>query len=77
MALIRIMKNSFLIVIFGILGGHLIANEDLFEAIIQVGPKGSGNEKLVKNWPLVKKMSSSDIPHLFKIMNQANDLGDN
>lgn len=77
MALIRIMKNSFLIVIFGILGGHLIANNDLFETIIQVGPKGSGNEKLVKNWSLVKKMSSSDIPHLFKVMNQANDLGDN
>ena len=77
MALITSMKNSFLIVIFGILGGHLIANDNFFEAIIQVGPKGSGNEKLVKSWPLVKKMSSSDIPHLLKVMNQANELGDN
>ena len=54
-----------------------ICNDDLFDAIIKLGPKGSGNENLVKQWSSIEKMSSADIPSFFYIMNQANDLGDN
>ena len=55
----------------------VFCNDDLFDAIIKLGPKGSGNENLVKQWSSVEKMSSADIPSFFYIMNQANDLGDN
>ena len=52
-------------------------NEDLLESFIQLGPEGKGNEELVNNWHLVKKMSSSDIPKLLETMNKTNALGDN
>lgn len=55
----------------------LLASDDLFEAIIQVNSKGSGHESLIKNWSAVQKMSSSEIPKLLEVMNQANRLGDN
>lgn len=77
MTLICIMKNSLSIFVFVIINSCLMANNDIYDAITQVGPKGAGNDKLVKNWHLVDSMSSSDIPRLLKIMNQANNLGDN
>ena len=70
-------RSILLLFIFGITTHPAWTNDDLLEAISQVGCKGSGNEKLVKHWPAVKKMSSADIPSLLIAMNKANDLGDN
>ena len=71
------MSRLILLFIFSITNHLAWTNDDLFEAISQVGAKGSGNEDLVKNWQAVKKMSSADIPSLLIAMNKANDLGDN
>lgn len=71
------MSKNLLIFILSSIIHQLWANDDLFEAIVQAGGKGSGNEKLIRCWPTIKKMSSSDIPLLLNVMNRANDLGDN
>ena len=69
-------KFSF-IFLCGITLHSLWGKDNLLEAIAQLGPKGGGNEDVVKHWISLKQMSSADIPILLKAMNQANDLGDN
>ena len=69
-------KFSF-IFLCGIALHSLWGKDNLLEAIAQLGPKGGGNEDVVKHWISLKQMSSADIPILLKAMNQANDLGDN
>ena len=75
MALITNMKNSFLIIILESSVDTQLPMIIFSKRSFKLALKGSGNENLSKA-PLVK-MSSSDIPHLLKVMNQANDLGDN
>jgi hypothetical protein len=51
--------------------------KELIDALIQVGPKGTGNKQAVEAWSAVPKLGASSVPNLLQAMNKANDLGDN
>ena len=76
------MKITHTLVALITLGSMLLCDlpgqeKKLIDALIQIGAKGTGNEKAIQAWPAIQKLNASSVPKLLQAMNKANDLGDN